>query len=724
MSTTETHSQIPLFNNNNNNNNLTTLSKQDFIVNINNNNNNNNFNFNNKQDFFNLVNNYPILNSQTSTTTESQQQILPFLFDSSNNNTTTKLSSSNLLFPISNSSNSIKNSQKMTESFLSSPIPDYFEWCAGIINNSNNNNNGSQVTIGDQNQQQQQMPMYQIKNESNNTGFQQQIKEDINSSPNGVDQDQNSYLPVIESSSNSSTPQIPTVQPTSLYQQLQQFSPPGSPNSINYASSSTSSSTLAPTNNNIVWPQQPNAIIQTAVPLLSNPENNIPLYTPSTTSNNNNKTFSEPSTPTIDDNSRNSPVVYSIPSYYIPNYGIVLSAPIKGGNPQMLPPQAWPQNNNNNNNGVINLTSLPNNNNNNGNNNLQFFQNVLQFQNQLINNNNNNNGVNINGVNNNNMGTQIKNPFLGNNNLGNSVSLNSMGAKNHVLKDPVLGGTSSPLQSEESSPETHVHTPSSSPNTPPQDQQFIQHWESGLEPNSLQKQNEISPPIFVKSNVVYFEPYIAGEPGLHKTCWNLIEPMHRNYYQPIQFKLPPDTNLPITQLEGNTGVLDTQRLLAATLMNQNQETHYINKYESYRIYIHPSLGYSGNAKRFKQLPDPNEKALILDGNVYDGYLNPIYHCKICTEYYQTKSYFSANPHAKGKVLLVKNNILTRVKDGGFTLSLKPMCCSGHNSHIPLYFHFTLTNPATNEIVLQSLINVNVKQWKKSIPNKSKKQRYE
>ncbi|EGC30396.1 hypothetical protein DICPUDRAFT_157864, partial [Dictyostelium purpureum] len=228
------------------------------------------------------------------------------------------------------------------------------------------------------------------------------------------------------------------------------------------------------------------------------------------------------------------------------------------------------------------------------------------------------------------------------------------------------------------------------------------------------------PPISVRSNVVFFEPYYAGEPGRHKACWNLLEPMHRNYYQPIQFKLPsyPDTSLPITQIDEKSGIFDNERFLA---YNNPQA---MSKYESYRIYIHPSLGYSGNAKRFKQQPDVNEKALILDGNVYDGHLNPIYNCKICTEYYQTKSYFSANPHAKGKVLLVKNNILTRVKDGGFTLSLKPMCCSGHNSHIPLYFHFTLTNPLTNEVVLQSLINVNVKQWKKSVPNKSKKQRFE
>ncbi|GAM19006.1 hypothetical protein SAMD00019534_021810, partial [Acytostelium subglobosum LB1] len=274
------------------------------------------------------------------------------------------------------------------------------------------------------------------------------------------------------------------------------------------------------------------------------------------------------------------------------------------------------------------------------------------------------------------------------------------------LSPPISPPTSSFVHHQQPSP---IHTmPSPTTDMPaPND-----HWETGLFPDSLHKQFEVAPPMSIECTSAFFESFQTGnELGRHRACWNLANPMHRNYYQPITFKIPSETG-PLM----NAGA----ELTADSLMMDMKMVN--SRYENHRIYIHPSIGYSGNAKRFKQAPELNEKALVLDGAVYDGHLNPIHNCKICTEYYQTKSYFSANPHAKGKVLLIKNNILTRVKDGSFTLSVKPMCCSGHNSHIPLYFHFTLTDPTTNEVVFQSMINVNVKQWKKSIQNKNKKQK--
>eukprot|EP01133_Synstelium_polycarpum_P001171 gene1171-1344_t len=322
-----------------------------------------------------------------------------------------------------------------------------------------------------------------------------------------------------------------------------------------------------------------------------------------------------------------SPLVYSIPQHCIPNYGVVLTT----ANKNNLPPQAW---------------STPSSNSSSSSNspNLQFNIGKMPSSKSSHMNNNHNSSSN------------------------NNFKSNMFNTNNIVVKDP-------PSHSDDSSPESY--------RSPPASPSYDAHWETGLEPLSLQHQFEINPPVPVRSNTVFFEPFAPAEAGRHKACWNLIEPMHRNYYQPIQFKLPIESN-PL--LSGNV-----------ELEPNPAEMALYTRYEGYRIYIHHSLGYSGNAKRFKQYPDVNEKALVLDGNVYDGHLNPIRGCKICTEYYQTKSYFSANPHAKGKVLLIKNNILTRVKDGSFVLSLKPMCCSGHNSHIPLYFHFTLTDPYSNEV---------------------------
>ncbi|EFA81539.1 transcription factor [Heterostelium album PN500] len=399
-----------------------------------------------------------------------------------------------------------------------------------------------------------------------------------------------------------------------------------------------------------------------------------------------------------------SPAVYSIPSQYIPNYGIVLNA----NNKSILPPQAWttPSNFNNN-----------NNNNNIATNNQQGMN--LQFQLGKPNSNSPN------------QKQQQQTIFNGNNSilqfqqLGSIMGLDSKGLlqlqslpqqsqaiqvkTQQVAVNSTFSPNHYPVHSDDSSPDAY-RSPPISPNS----SEFSTHWETGLAPDSLQKQHELNPPTVIRSSVVFFEPYMSGEVGRHRACWNLIDPMHRNYYQPIQFKLPNENSS--LQMGANINDFNAQQII--------DHQFFTNRYEGYRIYIHPSIGYSGNAKRFKQFPEPNEKALILDGNVYDGHLNPIYNCKICTEYYQTKSYFSANPHAKGKVLLIKNNILTRIKDGGFVLHLKPMCCSGHNSHIPLYFHFTLTDPSSNEVVLQSLVNVNVKQWKKSVQNKNKKQKVE
>ncbi|GAM20041.1 hypothetical protein SAMD00019534_032160 [Acytostelium subglobosum LB1] len=386
-------------------------------------------------------------------------------------------------------------------------------------------------------------------------------------------------------------------------------------------------------------------------------------------------------------------------SQFLPKYGVVLNV-----NKNVLPPQAWSSpalNQVDNNNGNNNQSS-------NGIGNLAFSLGRMNEQ-PMNNRSNNNNHHHQHNGDGNTRTPIIGSPFLHqqqqhqqhHQHQHNGNADNKQTQQHHInlaLDQQLMLQNNGDITD---------HTP---PNP-------FDHWETGLEPDSLKKQLQLSPPTALQSPVVMFEPYRGGtDTGQHRACWMLLEPMHRNYYQPIMFKIPSDTNPLVT---GSS-------LSPATVMLKDAASPFSsgNRYDDYRIYIHSSLGYSGNAKRFKQYPEPNEKALILDGNVYDGNLNPIYNCKICSEYYQTKSYFSANPQAKGKILLVKNNILTRIKDGGFVLSVKPMCCSGHNSHIPLYFHFTLSDPFSDQVVFQSLMSVNVKQWKKSIQSKTKKAKTE
>lgn len=178
--------------------------------------------------------------------------------------------------------------------------------------------------------------------------------------------------------------------------------------------------------------------------------------------------------------------------------------------------------------------------------------------------------------------------------------------------------------------------------------------------------------------------------------WQLPEPLHRNYYHTIQFRVP---SAAYATTPGSYG-----------------------SYEGYRVYIHPDLGYSGNAKRFKQAPEAGEKAFILEGQVLDSFLRPITQCAACEEYFENKSYFVANPHCKGRILLIKNNQVNRIKNNVFSLNLKPMCCSRHHQSA-FYLHFQLRDTVNYRIVMSTLFMSHVKQWKKttnSLANKRRK----
>jgi len=177
--------------------------------------------------------------------------------------------------------------------------------------------------------------------------------------------------------------------------------------------------------------------------------------------------------------------------------------------------------------------------------------------------------------------------------------------------------------------------------------------------------------------------------------WQLPEPLHRNYYHTIQFRVPSAAYATTPGLYGS--------------------------YESYRVYIHPELGYSGNAKRFKQAPEVGEKAFMLEGTVLDSCLRPITQCAACEEYFENKSYFVANPHCKGRILLIKNNQVNRIKNNIFSLNLKPMCCSRHHQS-PFYLHFVLRDTVNFRVVMSTLFMSHVKQWKKTSATPSKRRK--
>jgi len=124
-------------------------------------------------------------------------------------------------------------------------------------------------------------------------------------------------------------------------------------------------------------------------------------------------------------------------------------------------------------------------------------------------------------------------------------------------------------------------------------------------------------------------------------------------------------------------------------------------YEGYRVYVSPKLGYSGNAKRFKQGPDAGEKAFVLEGQILNQNNEPIIQCQACEEYFRD---------ASRRILLIKNNVPINVKSGEFQLQMKLMCCSSHHN-TPFYFHFSLYDQVAKRVVLNSTFAVNVKQWK-------------
>ncbi|KYQ94356.1 hypothetical protein DLAC_04653 [Tieghemostelium lacteum] len=177
-----------------------------------------------------------------------------------------------------------------------------------------------------------------------------------------------------------------------------------------------------------------------------------------------------------------------------------------------------------------------------------------------------------------------------------------------------------------------------------------------------------------------FSPKTGGYP-LPNIFSAFQTPLFRNFYHQIEFYIP-DLNL--------------QR-----------------KYQNTRIYISDNIGYSGNAKKFINIPQSNELALILEGQLLDIDFNPLPQCISCKEYFQSRFYFATNPQCKEKLVLVKSNVTTYVQNGSFPFHIKIMCCSKHHNNNSLVLHLWLRDSQSNEIVMSSVLSSFIKQWKRS-----------
>lgn len=138
-------------------------------------------------------------------------------------------------------------------------------------------------------------------------------------------------------------------------------------------------------------------------------------------------------------------------------------------------------------------------------------------------------------------------------------------------------------------------------------------------------------------------------------------------------------------------------------------------WESARVYIHESVGYAGNAKRFKRIPDKGEKALILECIILNPTdMKPIKEtCLACRDYFDMQKYFKTNQECVGKIVLIKNNAPISIENGQFKINIKLMCCSSHHSFEYFIFQMTLTSTATQRQVYSAKMPIYVKQWRKS-----------
>jgi hypothetical protein len=140
-------------------------------------------------------------------------------------------------------------------------------------------------------------------------------------------------------------------------------------------------------------------------------------------------------------------------------------------------------------------------------------------------------------------------------------------------------------------------------------------------------------------------------------------------------------------------------------------------WEGVRVFIDDEVGYAGNAKLFKHRPDKGERALLLGCKVLDPSRRELTQCDFCREYFDNRLYFKANPHIRGRIVLIKSNNLILVENGTFRINLKYMCCCKHHGVSSYILSLVLTDNLTGDIVASALYPMYVKQWRKSTQKK-------
>jgi len=135
--------------------------------------------------------------------------------------------------------------------------------------------------------------------------------------------------------------------------------------------------------------------------------------------------------------------------------------------------------------------------------------------------------------------------------------------------------------------------------------------------------------------------------------------------------------------------------------------------DGYRVYIEESVGYSGNATRFKRNPDMNEKAFVLHLDLTDPKGEKVEQCKTCKEYYQHQNYFKASPDALGRLILVKNNAPIRIEKDNFKVHFKIMCACSHHGVDYFNCHLSLKKAGNESPLFTASTIVYAKQWRKS-----------
>ena len=138
-------------------------------------------------------------------------------------------------------------------------------------------------------------------------------------------------------------------------------------------------------------------------------------------------------------------------------------------------------------------------------------------------------------------------------------------------------------------------------------------------------------------------------------------------------------------------------------------------YEGYRIFPDPSISYSGNARIFRNTPQPAELAFYLKCVVYlegDAEKSQLQPCRDCRTYFEMKNYFKATPEAKDRILHVKSSKSILIQNSTFHIPIRIMCASSHHSDRHFTIELSLTDHAARP-VMTSRISFLAKQWKRS-----------